>query len=165
MTEKVGEWRELRELVCEWRKEASEYKNLPNDTLNIADLLNGCADELEAALAKQTPAPREVGQAQAWGERIGRIEAFKEAARHKYSHGRIGSACACGVRFEGNADREWPAHIESLAGEQTPAPRDTGELHDECVDGNPCLQRGCPRCEGVRRFRKRAGGAAPGAGE
>ena len=29
-------------------------------------------------------------------------------------------------------------------------PQDTGELHDECVDGNPCLQRGCLRCEGYK---------------
>ena len=56
MTEKVGEGRELRELCAKWREEAAkcanEYPHAANERLD-------CATELEAALAKQTPAGRE----------------------------------------------------------------------------------------------------------
>ncbi len=45
--------RELGELIHEWRSEAAEYKSLPTDSLNMGDLLNGCADALAALLARR----------------------------------------------------------------------------------------------------------------
>lgn len=70
----MDEW--VRGLVAAWRLEANEYKNLPNDTLNMADLLNGCADELEAA--------------------------FEQAEREAV--GRGGAECKCSRGLDGTLD-------------------------------------------------------------
>ena len=41
-------------------------------------------------------------------------------------------------------------HLRAEAAQRSKTGLEPGELHDECVDGNPCLQRGCPRCEGYK---------------